>query len=68
LEQGLEQGLEKGLEKGIKKGIKQGIEQGIEQGIINTAKKLLKNSIDINIIAESTGLSIDEIKNLKDCC
>ena len=30
------------------------------------AKVLLKSGVDVEIIAKSSGLSIDEIKNLKD--
>lgn len=41
------------------------IEQGIEQNKISTAKKMLEKNIDIDSIKEITGLSIDEIKELK---
>ena len=62
---GIEQGIEQGIEKGIKQGIKQGIEQGSNNKAIEIAKNLLTKNIDIKIISESTGLSIDEIKKLK---
>ena len=45
--------------------IEQGIEQGIEQNKISTAKKMLEKNIDIDSIKEITGLSLDEIKELK---
>lgn len=45
--------------------IEQGIEQGIEQNKISTAKKMLDKNIDIDSIKEITGLSLDEIKELK---
>ena len=45
--------------------IEQGIEQGIEQNKISTAKKMLEKNIDIDSIKETTGLSLDEIKELK---
>ena len=38
--------------------------QSIKSGIKQTAKKLKDKGIDINIIHETTGLSIDEINNL----
>ena len=60
-----ENAVRKGISQGIKQGIKQGISQGIEQKARETAKKLLKNKIDINIIADSTGLSKKEITALK---
>ena len=61
---GYDKGLENGMKQGLEQGIKQGIEQGLEQGIKQTAKKLKDKGIDINIIHETTGLSIDEINNL----
>ena len=57
-------GYDKGLECGLKQGIEQGIEQGIASNKIETAKKLKANGVDINIIHDATGLSIDEINNL----
>jgi len=52
------------LDMAEKKGIKKGIEQGIEQGIKETALKMKNNGIDLNLIANITGLSVDEIKKL----
>ncbi|PHO07985.1 hypothetical protein BFT35_02730 [Thermoanaerobacterium thermosaccharolyticum] len=48
--------IEKGIEKGIKKGAK--------EESIKIAKKLLKEGVDIDRIAEITELSKDEIKKL----
>ena len=63
-----EEAEERGLEKGIKKGIKKGIEKGIIQGskikAIDIAKNLKKAGISIDIISESSGLSIKEINDL----
>ncbi len=42
-----------------------GIEKGIEIEKINIAKGMLNENIDIDIISKITGLSIDEIKNIK---
>ena len=47
-------------------GIEKGIEQGENKKSIEIAKALLQNNVDINIIVNSTGLSKDEIENLKD--
>jgi len=60
----LEESREKGLKEGIKKGIKEGIEKGIKKEKINMAKSLL-DVLDIETISLKTGLSIEEIKNLK---
>jgi predicted transposase/invertase (TIGR01784 family) len=51
--------------EGFTIGEKKGMEKGMEKGKIETAKKLLLKEIDINIIAEATDLSIEQIKSLK---
>ncbi len=59
---------EEGLKEGLKEGLEQGIEQGIEQGMkyekIEIARGLLKNNVDMKIISDSTGLTIEEIENI----
>ena len=50
---------------GYDKGLKEGIEKGIKKGIIDIAKKMKIQNIDLSIIKEVTGLSIKEIKKLK---
>lgn len=56
-------------EEATKQGIKQGIEQGIKQGInsrnIEIAKNMIDSKIELNIISKCTGLSIEEIENLR---
>ena len=42
----------------------EGREEGSTTKAIEIARNLLKNKVDISIIAQSTGLSIDEIKSL----
>ena len=42
-----------------------GREEGIKEGILQTAKKMLKKEVDINLISELTGLSKKEIEDLK---
>ena len=49
---------------GMEEGIKKGIEQGKKEQQISIAKSLKNAGIDIKIISENTGLSIEEIKNL----
>ena len=39
--------------------------EGKSEGKIEIAKNLLKNKVDISIIASSTGLTEDEINSLK---
>lgn len=66
---GMKNGLEEGIRQGIEQGIEKGIEQGIEKGKKSKAKEialeLLKNNVSIEIIKNTTGLSDEEIKNLK---
>lgn len=61
LKNSLDTAKEEGFEEGIEKGIKKGIEKGIEK----VAKKLLNNNIPIEIIIKSTGLTKEEIEQLK---
>ncbi len=61
---GIEEGIKKGIEQGIEQGMEKGIEQGKKEQQISIAKSLKNAGIDIKIISENTGLSIEEIKNL----
>lgn len=61
---GYKEGLQKGLDDGLKEGIKQGIEQGEKNKQIEIAKKLINKKMEISIISEITGLTIQEIENL----
>ena len=67
-EEGLKEGIEKGIKKGIKKGKLEGIKEGIEKGKlaeqISMAKTMKSKNMDINLISEITGLSIEEIEKL----
>ena len=65
LEAGIKQGIEQGLEQGIEQGIKQGLEQGKKQQAIDIAKNLKEQNVDIDIICKTTGLTKEEIENLK---
>lgn len=59
------EGYNNGLSKGMKEGLEKGIEQGIAESKSEIARKLINNNIDINIILESTGLSIEELEKIK---
>lgn len=52
-------------EKAVRKGISQGISQGIEQNKVEIAKNLLKMKMSLSDISKATGLSTEEIENLK---
>ena len=49
----------------MKSGKAEGIKQGTEQGIQQVALNMLKQKIDIEIISNTTGLSKEDLKNLK---
>ena len=53
------------LKEANENGRSEGIKEGIQQNRRETALKLLKKNIDLNIISECTGLSLDELKMLK---
>jgi predicted transposase/invertase (TIGR01784 family) len=56
--------IEYALEEGIKIGEEKGIQKGKKQGKIETARELLKMGIEIEKIANATGLKKEEIEKL----
>ena len=54
-----------GYDKGFKAGEQRGIQQGVKQEKVSIAKNMKKQNIDIETICNVTGLSIEEIKNIK---
>ena len=68
-DEGKLEGIEEGIKRGIKKGKLEGLKEGIEKGRlteqISMAKAMKNKNIDINLISEITGLSLDEIRNLR---
>ena len=63
---GIEQGREQGIKRGIEKGIEKGIEQGELKGKQETARNMLRESMEPELIAKFTGLSIEEILALEE--
>ena len=72
-EKGIEKGIEKGRKEGKEEGRIEGKKEGKEEGIVKGVKKrnkeialnILAYNTPIDVIAKSTGLSIDEIKKLE---
>ena len=64
-DQGYRDGLSQGKAEGRKEGKAEGISEGINDRNFEIAKNLLKNKVNISIIASSTGLSEEEINSLK---
>ena len=60
--------FDKSIELDLKKAKSEGREEGKEEGIKETQISIVKNmkarDMDLNLISELTGLSIEEIKNL----
>ena len=55
---------EEGIQEGIEKGIQKGIQEGRREEQINIARSFKNAGIDIKIISENTGLSVEEINKL----
>ncbi|MDR1150271.1 MAG: hypothetical protein LBJ93_01395 [Clostridiales bacterium] len=55
-----------GMEKGMKKGMEKGMERGREEREIEIARNSLKKGLDMCMISEITGLTIEEIKKLRE--
>lgn len=52
------------IKNAMNKGIQEGMEKGIEQSKIEIARNLKKSGIDIKIISDNIGLSIEQIEKL----
>ena len=59
-------GYEEGIEDGRIEGRAEGIEEGSKQKAYEIAKKMLKKGNSIKDICDITGLSIEEIEQLKE--
>ena len=61
---GMEKGVQQGIEKGMQQGIEKGKAEGIEQGKIIIARNMKSKGIGLDVIAEVTGLSVEDIEKL----
>ena len=50
---------------GLREGMEKGLLAGERKKAIETAKKMLEKNISAEIIAECTGLSLEEVNSLK---
>lgn len=64
MKKGLEQGIEKGLEQGLQEGIEKGKQQGSAEKRLEIAKALKTEGLSLDLIAKTTGLSLQEIETL----
>ena len=65
MEKGMKQGMEKGMKQGMEKGMKQGMEKGLEQRSLEIARKMLAKGMDAASVMEITGLSAEQMQQLK---
>ncbi len=59
-----DEGKEEGLKEGLQKGREEGREEGKLAGILQVAKNMKQQSLDVEIIQQVTGLTPDDIKKL----
>jgi predicted transposase/invertase (TIGR01784 family) len=68
LKEGKKQGKEEGLKEGLKEGKRQGKLEGLKEGELKAKIEIAKNLLDVldnETISLKTGLTIDEIENLR---
>ena len=65
LDQKFEDGVEMGMEKGMEKGLERGMEKGKMAEKKEIARKMLSKGIDVETIADTTDLFLEEIVSLK---
>jgi len=56
--------LDRDRKEGRAEGIEKGIEEGLEKGMKKAAIEMKKNGIDLALIANITGLTVEEIEKL----
>ena len=51
-------------DEGMEKGMEKGIEEGIRRQSVESAKKMVAKGVDVSLISELTGLTVEEISQL----
>ena len=64
MKEGMKEGLEKGVKEGLAAGMKEGMETGRREAIVDMAKKMKMQGLEIEVICETTGLAKEEIASL----
>ena len=54
--------FEEGKVEGLEEGVKLGIERGAEEKVLESAKAMLADGVDINLIVKYTGLPAEKIE------
>ncbi len=58
-------GLSQAKRQGLEIGEKRGIERGKREGKLEVAARLLESGVDISVVQQATGLSLEAISDLK---
>ncbi|OZI12564.1 hypothetical protein CEW92_05930 [Bacillaceae bacterium SAS-127] len=61
----LEKGMERGLQKGLTKGLAQGREEGVTEEKKATVQRMLREGIEVELIAKLTDLTVEQVKAIK---
>ena len=64
-QKGMQKGIQKGLQKGMQQGMQKGMQQGMQKGKSEIARNLIEMGMPVNQIAAATGLTHEEIENLR---
>ena len=57
--------VEEGMQKGMQEGMEKGLQKGIQEEKIQTARRLKAMNMDVDTIAQATGLSAEEIARIE---
>ena len=60
-----QEGLAEGMEKGMELGMEKGMKKGMNQKALDIARNMLADDVDINLIMKYSGLTQEQIENLK---
>jgi len=63
--EGREEGRQEGRQEGLQEGIQEGIQEGMQRGIEKMVLQMLKNGMDVQQIAEMSGLDFSEVERLR---
>ncbi|MEO1301125.1 MAG: hypothetical protein AAFU83_02660 [Bacteroidota bacterium] len=62
---GVEEGVTKGRQLGVREGKQLGIQEGVIKGILQTAKNLLCQGVEMDTISLATGLRHEQLLELR---
>ncbi|HEJ7646219.1 TPA: Rpn family recombination-promoting nuclease/putative transposase [Klebsiella oxytoca] len=65
IEKGIQQGIEQGIQLGEERGIEKGRHEGKLEGKLEVARTMLKNGIDRSTVMKMTGLTEDDLAQLR---